>query len=120
MKIAVGSKNPVKVKSVENVLKKIWPEAIVEGVEVEHGTCDQPTSNEEAVKGAISRAKLSLEKIDADYGFGLEGTTFDTEHGMFLEGWVVVINKKGEKGISSCGSIQLPEKIASEVRKGKP
>ena len=119
MKISIGSKNPVKIKAVENVVKKIWLGAEVVGVEVEHGAGMQPNSDEEAIKGAMNRAQLSLKQTNADYGFGLEGNTLETDHGMMLQGWVVVVDKKGEKGIASCGSLLLPEKIAIEVRKGK-
>lgn len=119
MKIAVGSKNPVKIAAVEEVAKKIWPNATVIGIEVQHGTSVQPTNDEESIQGATQRAQLALQSADADYGFGLEGNTVETSHGMFLAGWVVVVDKKGEKGIASSGTIQLPEKIAEEVRKGK-
>ncbi len=119
MKIAVGSKNPVKIASVTNVVKKIWPDAEVVGVEVDHGTSIQPNSTEEGIIGATKRAEMALKEADADLGFGLEGSTNDTKHGMLLDGWVAVVGKNGKKGISSCGCILLPEKIAVEVRKGK-
>jgi len=119
MKIAVGSKNPVKIQAVKNVVDKIWPGSTVEGVEVEHKTCSQPSSNQEAIQGAIERAKLCIKKLEADYGFGLEGNTCELEQGMFLEGWVVVIDKSGNHGIGSCGSIQMPDQIAQEIKRGK-
>lgn len=119
MKVAVGSKNPVKIAAVENVVKKVWPDATVIGVEVNHGTNIQPSSSEEAISGATKRAELALKQAGADIGFGLEGNTDDFGHGMFLDGWVVVVDKNGKKGISNCGCLMLPEKIAAEVRKGK-
>jgi len=119
MKIAVGSKNPVKIAAVETVAKKIWPDVTVIGIEVEHGTSIQPNSDEEAMEGATNRAQLSLQKADADYGFGLEGNTQEIKNGMLLSGWVVVVNKQGQKGIARCASLLLPEKIAAEIRKGK-
>lgn len=118
-KISVGSKNPVKITAVENALKKIWPDAEVVAVKVEHGVSEQPTSNDEAIKGALNRAKLSLQKTDSDLGIGLEGCTVDTKYGMFLSGWVVAIDKNGEIGIGGGGGLLLPERIAFEVRKGK-
>ena len=119
MKIVVGSKNPVKIAAVTNVVKKIWPDAEVLGIEVEHGTGIQPNSQQEAINGALNRATLAMQKINADYGFGLEGNTFDSQHGMFLDGWVAVVDKNGNKGIASCGCLMLPSKLAVEVRKGK-
>jgi len=119
MKIAVGSKNPVKIKAVETAFKRFWTEVSVVGLEVDHGASIQPSSQKEAILGATKRAQLALEQAKADYGVGLEGNTFDSEQGMFLDGWVVIVNKHGEKGIANAGSLMMPEKIAKEVRKGK-
>ncbi len=119
MKVAVGSTNPVKIAAVENVVKKVWPDAEVISIDVKHGASIQPSTDEEAIKGATGRAQLSLQQASADLGFGLEGNTVDTNHGMFLSGWVVIVDKHGTKGIASNGSILLPEKIAIEVRKGR-
>lgn len=119
MKIAVGSTNPVKIAAVKNVVTKIWPNAEVVGVDVKHGTSIQPSTEEEGIKGATNRAILSLKYIDADYGFGLEGNTVETEHGMLLSGWVVAVDRQGNKGIANSGGLLLPEKVALEVRKGR-
>ncbi len=119
MKIAVGSKNPVKIEAVRNVVTKIWPECEVVGIEVSHGTNIQPNSQQDAIKGALARAQLALKETNADLGFGLEGNTFDSEHGMFLDGWAAVVDKNNKQGIASCGALMLPEKLATEVRQGK-
>jgi inosine/xanthosine triphosphatase len=119
MKISVGSRNPVKIAAVTNVVKNIWPDAEIIPVEVDHGISDQPMSDEEAFKGAMNRAEASLQKTRADLGMGLEGYVVDTRHGMFLSNLVVVLDKNGKIGIGNSGRIALPEKIASEVRKGR-
>lgn len=119
MKISVGSKNPVKIAAVENTVKNIWKDAEVSGIEINSGVSDQPMSNEEAIKGATNRAKLSLEKTGSDIGLGLEACVYDSEFGMFLSGWVVAVSKEGEIGIGNGGSLLLPEKIALEMKKGK-
>lgn len=118
-KIAVGSKNPVKIAAVENVARKIWPDAEVVSLEVAHGISEQPRSDDEAVEGARSRAKLALEKADADIGIGLEGCTLDMKHGMFVSDWVVAIDRKGNVGMGCSGKLLLPEAVASEIRNGK-
>ncbi len=119
MKISVGSKNPVKIKAVENSAGKIWPGVEVVGVDVVSGVSDQPKSREEAIRGATNRARSALQKEDSDIGIGLEGCIEDSEFGMFLSGWVVAIKREGEVGIGGGGNLLLPEKIASELRKGK-
>jgi inosine/xanthosine triphosphatase len=118
MLIIVGSKNPVKVASVENIVKKIWPGADITSMDVYSGVDEQPTTDDEAIRGAINRAKACVEK-GADIGFGLEGNTQDTEHGMFVTSWAAAADKEGTIGIGSGGKFLLPEKIAKEIRKGR-
>lgn len=119
MRISVGSKNPVKIEAVKNAVRKIWADADVVAVECSSGVSEQPTSDDEAITGALTRAELSLQKTGADLGIGLEGCTVDTKYGMFVTGWVVIIDRKGEMGIGGGGRLLLPERIASEVRKGR-
>lgn len=121
MKIAVGSQNPVKIKAVELAMAKIWPNETIEviSVDVPSGISDQPLSHDEAIIGATNRAKLALEKLNTDFGIGLEGNIVDNKHGMFLSGWVVVIDKTGKIGLSGGGCTLMPNKIAIEIRKGQ-
>ncbi|MGZ7120124.1 MAG: DUF84 family protein, partial [Methanobacterium sp.] len=51
MKIAVGSKNPVKVKAVLNVLKAIYGQVDVMGVDVDSGVPHQPFGKDETIQG---------------------------------------------------------------------
>lgn len=118
MKVAIGSKNPVKIQAVKNVIDKVWTNSEIIGIEVKHGTNIQPNTQKEAIEGALKRAQLALTQANADYGIGLEGNTFDTEHGMFLDGWAAIVDKTGKYGVASCGALMLPEKLAKEVRQG--
>jgi len=119
MLISVGSKNPVKVNAVENVVRKVWPDAEVISVETLSGVKEQPTSDEEAIEGAGNRARLALKETGADLGIGLEGCTVESKHGLLMSGWAVVIDTQGVTGIGGGGRMVLPSRIASEVRKGK-
>ncbi len=118
-RIAVGSKNPVKIAAVRNVVSMIWKDSNVIAVDVPSGVGEQPMSDEEAIRGALNRAKASMERTDADVGVGIEGCIVDNEYGMFLSGWTVVTSKRGEIGIGSGNRLLLPEPIASQLRKGK-
>lgn len=117
-KVVVGSGNPVKVTSVANVIRRVWPGAEVTGLEVPSGVRDQPRSDEEAIHGARNRVEAVLASSDADLAVGLEGAVVDTPLGMFLEGWAVVRDRQGREGIGSGGRILLPERIAAAVRAG--
>ncbi|MDD4467266.1 MAG: inosine/xanthosine triphosphatase [Candidatus Pacebacteria bacterium] len=119
MKIVVGSKNPVKLNAVKNAVKRIWPGSEILGVKTNSGVSNQPMTKKEAIKGALNRAKQSLENSNADMGVGLEGFVYQGDFGMFLSGWAVVVDRKGKIGIGGGGDVLLPEKVASEIRKGK-
>lgn len=75
MKVAVGSKNPVKIAAVREAFTKVWPKKhfVFEGVAVSSGVSNQPMSDEESFRGARNRAERAMKQIDADFGVGLEG-----------------------------------------------
>lgn len=118
MKVAVGSKNPVKVAAVQSSFEKVWSCECVP-CSVPSGVSDQPVGDDEARKGALNRAIAARDHLNADFGVGLEGYVVDSEYGMFLCGWVAVVNKEGKRGFGSAGHVLLPERIASRLRKGE-
>jgi len=61
MKILVGSKNPVKIKAVEEAFSKYFDNIVVEGINVNSGVSVQPVNNE-TYAGAQNRA-LKLKEI---------------------------------------------------------
>jgi len=119
MRIVVGTTNAAKIDAAKSALRRIWPDAEVVAAEVNSGVSVQPKSDDEAIEGALNRAKEGLKKVKADFGLGLEGTTVDTKYGMFLCGWVAVVDKNGTFGLGCTSKIQLPEKVAEEIRNGK-
>lgn len=119
MKVAVGSKNPIKIKAVKNVFKRVFGNVKVVGVEVNSGVSHTPFGFEETMKGAINRAKKALKKAKADFGVGLEGGWEKTKFGAFLVGTVAIIDKEGKIGLSRESSILLPKKIVFELEKGR-
>jgi len=119
MIIAVGTKNPAKIRAVNNSVSLFFPETKIIAVDVSSGISEMPTTEEESLKGAFNRAKEALDKTDADIGIGLEGHTTETKYGMLLLGLVVAMNKNGKYRIGHNGGILLPENIAKRIRKGE-
>jgi len=70
MIINVGSKNPTKVGAVEEVMKDYFPDAVVQGIEVDSGVSCQPKSIGETMHGADRRARLAFQ--DCNLSIGLE------------------------------------------------
>ena len=119
MKIAVGSTNPVKVKAVENVMKKIYDDVEVVAVNVDSGVSQMPLSEDEGIKGAINRARGSMEMVGADLGVGLEGFMTENMGRHFLSGWCAIIDNEGETTLSGCYKIELPPIIVKKVLEGQ-
>ena len=118
-KVVVGSKNPVKIKAVENVFRKVFGNVEVHSVEVDSGVSHTPSSWDEIARGAINRAKNALQKISVDFGVGLEGGYEKTRFGVFMTGAVAIIDKDGRLGISKCNGILLPKRVVEKLEQGE-
>jgi inosine/xanthosine triphosphatase len=120
MKIAVGSKNPVKIACVKEAFDKVFPDETweVEGVDVESGVSDQPMSDVESITGARNRANRAREALDADYGVGLEGGLQQIEDNWFDAGWMVIVDRKGNEGLGSTIRMLTPEKMMDLIKSG--
>jgi inosine/xanthosine triphosphatase len=119
MKIAIGTTSKIKIRAVKSVLPKVWKGVELVPVKVDSGVRPQPMSDEEGIKGAANRAKNALMEVKgAAYGIGLEGAVHQNSYGMFLGGWVVIIDRKGAVGIGSSGRALLPKYIARRLHAG--
>ncbi|HWL12648.1 MAG TPA: DUF84 family protein, partial [Ureibacillus sp.] len=86
MKIAIGTKNPTKVKAVNDAFAS-FIEAEFISTNVPSNVSAQPLTDLETLTGAINRAKNALEAERADLGVGLEGGLIKTDFGYFLCNW---------------------------------
>ncbi len=119
MQIAVGSKNPAKLRAVRNVITRVWPDVIIAGIDVPTGVSDMPMSDAECIDGARNRARAARQIADADIGIGLEGGVNQEPVGMMLLGWVVITHKDGREGIASTARLPLPTTIADRILAGE-
>lgn len=119
MKIAIGTENKAKIQAVENIIKEVWKDVEFSYHQTNSLVKDQPLSDEEAIQGAINRAKQAISKGEADYGVGLEGTININHYGMFLHGWVAILDKEGNVGLGQSASVHLPKIIEQRINKGE-
>ena len=119
LKVAVGSKNPVKVAAVKSAFEKVFGTCEIIGLSVPSGVSDMPMSFMEIAKGAKNRAQSAREELDADYGVGLEGGFNETELGTFLAGFVAVVNREDIWGYSGGEGLFMPENIVKRVKDEK-
>jgi len=73
MHITLGSKNPIKIIALKEVLGRydLFKDAVVNGASVSSGVAEQPLTLEETIRGAKNRAEAAY--VKCDYSFGLEG-----------------------------------------------
>ncbi|MHC1585533.1 MAG: inosine/xanthosine triphosphatase [Candidatus Syntropharchaeia archaeon] len=117
MKIAVGSKNPVKIKAVKNVLSKFYRDLEVISVEVDSGVPDQPVG-EETIKGAINRAKSALRLEKVDLGVGIEAGLFEvpgTITGYVDVQWCAIADNKGRITLGCGSGFEYPPEVLRRV-----
>ena len=120
-KVAVGSKNPVKINAVKLAFGKVWPDEKFEfiGIDVDSGVASQPMSTAESIKGARNRAIRSQEKLKTDFGVGLEGGLHEIEGEWFDAGWMVVVDRDLNEGIGSTIHLHTPKKAMELIHSGK-
>jgi len=119
-KVIIGSKNPIKVKSVEMAFGKLFTTEAFEfiGIDSASDVSEQPMSDEETYQGASNRSQNAKKQLpDADYWIGIEGG-IDYHHGqMEAFAWVIILSTD-QQGQARTASFVLPQKILSLVEQG--
>ncbi|GGM26333.1 NTPase [Paraliobacillus quinghaiensis] len=115
MAIIIGSKNPTKVKAVQEVFNN----QIVYAEDVPSNVSNQPLSDEETLMGASNRAKQAIDLNNAEIGIGLEGGVMELDGMTYLCSWGAMIDKKGVQFNASGARIPLPIEITEGLRQGK-
>lgn len=117
--VAVGSKNPVKVGAVREVIARIWPNARVDAVSVPSGVSDQPLGDDETIRGALARASTAREVFGAELGVGIEGGVVEEADGsMRTCAWAAVVGADGAQGVGGSLAMPLPDSVAAMIREG--
>ncbi len=119
MKIAIGTTNKLKIGAVSESLVKVFPEAELVSTEVKSVVSEDPVGDEEGIRGAIGRARAAMEKEHADMGVGAEGITSKNSYGIFVYGWVAIVDKKGKIGLGSSSMVMLPKALAEMLDRGE-
>jgi len=117
MRVAVGSRNPVKVRATERALDGLASD--VDPVAVDSGVGEQPWGQAETVAGATNRAERARATGEYDLGVGIEGgvATVDGVDGLFLVMWAAVTN--GETvGHGGGPTLRLPERVRARLEDG--
>lgn len=119
MCITVGSKNPVKLAAVRAVMKRLAAGSEVQSVEVPSGVPDQPFGDDETIRGAVARARGARERLNTDFGVGLEGGVVEMPDGtMRTCAWAAVVSRSGRHAVGGSLAMPLPDAVAEMIRGG--
>lgn len=122
MKILVGSKNPVKINSVEEAFKNYFEAVDVNGLDVESGVSNQPIGDETFI-GAKNRAielikKNETNRLGADFFVGIEGGIVKLFDKWFAFGCMCIADKEGNVGFGSSPQFELPQIVVDKLLSG--
>lgn len=121
IKIAVGSKNPVKIQAALAGFESMFSDQkfSAAGFEVASGVSDQPMSCEETLRGATNRANaLKLIAPEANFFVGIEGGIEVIGETLFASAWIVIVDATEKIGSGRSGSFALPPKVKQLVESG--
>jgi len=120
VRVAVGTKNPIKITAVREVFDDLFKDEKTEvlGILVDSAVPIQPFG-EEVITGAVNRALKSLKSGNADYGIGIEGGVFPLGNKWYNLGFVAIVDKKGTIGTGTSGWFECPEPILRKLKSGE-
>lgn len=115
LRVRVGSKNPNKIRAVEETISMFYEKYEIEGMAVDSGVSEQPFG-EETIKGAVNRAKNAIG--DADIGIGIEAGIFERDGRCFDVQYCAIIDKRGKITIGHGPGFYYPESVIKLVKDG--
>jgi inosine/xanthosine triphosphatase len=122
MKILVGSKNPVKIASVDEAFKNYFENIEIYGIEVDSGVSHQPFGDETfigAKKRALELKRINAEQnLSAEFFVGIEGGVSKEYERWFAFGCMCIIDKDGNVGFGTSPHFELPDFIVEKLESG--
>ncbi len=119
VKVAVGTSNPLKLRSVEKVFKQFMEVEYVLPIDIKDIE-KQPVGTRSLVRGALLRAVKSRIKAGSDYGVGIEAglMEFYTSTGFIETQVVAIVNSMSEVSFGLSPSFELPDHIVRQMING--
>ena len=124
LRIAVGSKNPVKLAAVRQAFFRAFPDRplVCVGHDVPSGVSDQPWGHDETRKGAFGRQSGALRaETGADYAVGIEGGVVDVFDGLRSVAYVAIRRSRDSwESVEHTASFKLPPRVERLLRGQEP
>jgi inosine/xanthosine triphosphatase len=122
MLVAVGSKNPAKVKGVVKVFSQYFPKVDVQPIDASIVTRLQPHGLEEILDGATKRARFAKRQLKADFGVGVEAgiVSVDSKFGFLNQQFAAVTGRGGKVSFGTSAGFALPSNLVKRmIREGR-
>ncbi len=116
MKVGIATKNPSKIRAVEEMFKLVYSDVQVFPKDADSGVPPQP-KDEQILQGAINRARAALE--GNDFGVGIEAGVYEIQGKLCNTAYCVIMNRTGKYSIGSQPIFELPEIFRKEILSGK-
>eukprot|EP01132_Coremiostelium_polycephalum_P006738 gene6738-8354_t len=118
--VALGSENKAKIRAAEIALSQVFKDKEIQVLKcsVPSLVSAQPMDDDETITGAINRAKNALQfHPTAQFGIGMEGGIHQiTSINKWFEcGWIAIVDKQGNIGLSSTARFELPQGVISKI-----
>ena len=124
LRIAVGSKNPVKLAAVRQAFFRAFPyrPLVCVGHDVPSGVPDQPWGRDETQSGALQRARgACMAETGADYAVGIEGGVEEGNYGLRSVAYVAIRRGRDLRmSVEHTASFVLPPRVERLVRGQEP
>ena len=118
MIVAVGTKNPAKVKGVKDAFSKYYPDVELRPLDSSSVAKAQPRGLEEMTAGATARAKFALSRAGGEFGVGVEAGIFNIGEVYFDNQVAAIVDPSGKVSLGHSAGYSLPreamEKLFSE------
>lgn len=119
VKVIVASNNKAKIDATRSIFSQYFNDLNILNIKVDSGVHKQPI-NAAIFKGAEQRARALIQKGEtADFFVGIEGGMIEYFGRWFQLDCACIISKTGKISFGSASSFELPNRIVSELQKGK-
>lgn len=120
MKVSVGSRNPVKIRAVEECFKLFYKDVVVEAKTVE--SIPQPIGYAETLRYAVLRGLQAISQGEHDYGVGIEAGLIEVPWSItgYMDKHIcAIVDKNHLVTIGVSMGFELPQRVIEEILSGK-
>jgi len=113
--VAVGTKNPAKVRGIKDAFAKYFRGTEVRPVDSSSVARAQPRGLDEMTAGAAARAKFALSKVGGDFGVGVEAGIFTIGDVYFDNQVAAIVDRSGRVSLGHSAGYMLPREAMEEL-----